>query len=212
MKKLDVPLVLQAADSKDCGPACVEMILRYFGMEGDIQKLASQLEYFEVGTSAYDNGRLLLDAGLNVEAITRQPLLFSPDTTQKITSGAEIAAILQNNEKRLGKYKSGVDKIITFLDKGGTMRIEIPDIKHIREAIDQSNPIIALLYARALGSNEGNFHFVIVDGYDEEKVHITNPYPKSHQQDWFPVSDFLYGLYSSTTADIDNGTLLVVSN
>ncbi len=212
MKLLKVPYLQQDESSDDCGPTCVQMVLGYFGIERNAKELTKSLEHFEMGTSAYDNGRLLLDADLKVEAITRQPLLFSPDTVSAFRSVTDLDAICQNEKKkkRLEKFASGIDKMRIFLAKGGVMKLEIPSFKHIREAIDADRPVIALTYARALGDKEGGFHFVVVNGYDEGKVHILNPLPSSSHEGWFPVDDFLYAVHSSTTTDIDNGTLLAV--
>jgi uncharacterized protein YvpB len=61
------------------------------------------------------------------------------------------------------------------------------------------------------GSNEGGFHFIVVTGYDEKNVFANNPYPKSKKRTKYPMNQFLYALHTSTTTDIDNGTLLLVS-
>jgi hypothetical protein len=209
MKILSVPYAQQEKGSLDCGPACLEMVLKYFGIDRDVTDLIARLEYTEGGTSAYDNGRLVLEAGLSVVAITRQPLLFSPETERAVHATA-IDEIYEERRKALEKYKAGIDKVRVFLQKGGTLIAEIPSIGHIRRAIDEAKPIIALLHARSLGKNEGGFHFVVVNGYDDASVHLLNPLPGSRQEGWFPIEDFLYAVHSSTTADIDNGTLLIV--
>lgn len=94
---------------------------------------------------------------------------------------------------------------------GGEVMLEIPTFDHIRNAIDAGNPIIALMYARALGSKEGGYHFVVVSGYDSELVEITNPLPSAQKKGWFPAKDFIYGVHVSTTAELDNGTFLIAS-
>ena len=98
-----------------------------------------------------------------------------------------------------------------FLSKGGEVKLEIPSFDHIKEAIDNGHPVIALLIAQALGSMEGAYHFVVVSGYDESRVYINNPAHNSSQQAWFPIERFLYAVHASTVADFDNGTLMVVS-
>jgi hypothetical protein len=52
---------------------------------------------------------------------------------------------------------------------------------------------------------------IVVTGYDEKNVFVNNPGPKSKKKTKYPIHQFLYAVHTSTTADIDNGTLLVVS-
>jgi len=52
---------------------------------------------------------------------------------------------------------------------------------------------------------------VVVSGYDNELVEITNPLPSAQKKGWFPAKDFIYGVHASTTAELDNGTFLIAS-
>jgi len=210
MKKIDVPLRLQAEGSDDCGPVCVQMVLAALGIDRELEDLTSRLTYSESGTSAYDNGILLLSEKLKVKPITAQPLLFSPDTIGSISSADDFAKIIGERVERAPADKPVLDTLSSFLKEGGEMVLEIPSFEHIQQAIDSSGLIIALLYGKALGSNEGRYHFVVIHGYDEDKVLISNPLPGSKRQAWFPVKDFLYAVHASTTKEIDNGTLLAV--
>lgn len=210
MKKLAVPLILQRIFSLDCGPTCVQMILEYFGIKKNFKELKSQLDYNSVGTSAFDNGLLLLNEGLRVVAVTAQPLLFAPDL--KLKTQEDIAKLVKNKKFKKNKFQSGLKNLNKYLDWGGKLRVEIPSFKHIKKAIDQGSPVLALIHSNALGGKEGGgYHFVIVTGYKNNQVFLNNPSPFSTKQAWFPVDRFLYALHSSTTADIDNGTLIVVS-
>lgn len=194
----------------DCGPVCVQMVLESFGISVELKDLVSRLEYGESGTSAYDNGVLLLSEKLKVKAITAQPLLFSPDTIPEIKTRKDFAKIINARAEKVPSDKPILDTLTKFLQEDGEMVLEIPTFKHIQETIDASGLIIALLYGKALGSEEGGYHFVVVNGYRDEEVFITNPSPKSQKQGWFPVSDFLYAVHTSTTKEVDNGTLLVI--
>lgn len=213
MKIINIPLKLQQAGSLDCGPVCVQMVLEYFGINQDSESLKSKLLYNEVGTTIYDNGSLLLDLGLKVTAVTAQPRLFSPDKILTITSKDILREVIH---RKMGQVtttrdKDNLETFEKFLNKGGEAKLEIPSFRHIKEAIDNDQPVIALLIAQALGSKEGGYHFVVVSGYDETRVHITNPGPNSSQQGWFPIENFLYAVHASTVGDFDNGTFLVVS-
>lgn len=211
MKKFNVPLYLQEDGSKDCGPTCVRMILDYFGIKRELTDLQKKLNYDEMGTTSYDNGSLLLDEGLKTTAITAQPLLFSPDTTPSIKTKNDIFKTIRARAKEEPKDKDILETMKKYLNKGGKLKIEIPSFKHIKEAIDKNQPVLALFYGRAIGRNEGAYHFVVISGYDKNRVFINNPWPPSKRQAWFPVDQFLYGLHTSTSAYPDNGTLIIVS-
>lgn len=213
MKIINIPLRLQDLGSADCGPVCVQMVLEYFGININLDSLKEDLHYVESGTSAYDNGVLLLDKGLMVTAITAQPRLFPPDIIEGITSEHMLSEVIQNKIDKI-KDQKDKDNLATFqkfITRGGKINLEIPSFSHIKNAIDSGNPVIALLVGQALGSKEGGFHFVVVSGYDDTRVHITNPSQRSSQQGWFPIERFLYALHTSTAVDFDNGTLLVIS-
>lgn len=194
----------------DCGPVCVQMVLESFGISVELKSLVSRLEYGESGTSAYDNGVLLLSEDLKVKAITAQPLLFSPDMIPSVKTHGDFKKVIDARIEKVPSDKPILDTLTKFLEEGGEMVLEIPTFKHIKETIDASGVIIALLYGKALGNDEGGYHFVVVNGYDDDRVFITNPSPKSKKQDWFPASDFLYAVHTSTTKEVDNGTLLAV--
>lgn len=186
------------------------MVLQSFGITKDIDSLKSELAYTEAGTNAYDNGCLLLANDLKVKAITAHPKLFPPDTISTVHSNTDLLSVLETAKQKDEKDTSSIDSIRNFIEKGGEVLLEIPRLEHVQNAIDNGQVVIALVYACALGSNEGGYHFVVVNGYDEDRVFITNPLQDSKRQEWFQAKHFLFALHSSTMVDLDNGTLLVV--
>lgn len=215
MKKLDIPLFQQEIGSLDCGPTCTQMILSYYGIERSLADLQKNLTYDEMGTTIYDNGILMLTEGLKTLAITAQPLLFSPDTTPLLKNEKDIIRLLegkgQEDLESMNKNKWIIKSMKNYLTRGGKLQIKIPVFEHLKNAIDNNSPVLVLLYAKSLGSNEGGFHFVVVSGYKRGQVYVNNPLPGSIKQGWYPIQEFLYGVYASTCVNFDNGTFLVVS-
>ena len=205
-----IPYISQKKGSQDCGPVCVQMALEFFGVKEKLPNLVKDLTYTHMCTSAYDNAMLLLKRGLKISAITAHPLLFPPDHISKIRNNEDLVGILNKRSKQLSHFREGINLIKDFILKGGKMKLEIPGEKHVQAALKNGSLVLALLDARALGSKEGGFHFVLVSGYKKGFVYINNPLRESARQAWFPVERFFYGLHASTDADIDNGTLLVV--
>lgn len=211
MKKFDIPFYLQEEGSIDCGPVCTKMILEYFGIKKELKDLQQGLFYNETGTTIYDNAAVLIDEGLHTTAITAQPLLFSPDLAEQIKNREDLYKIIDKKITEKVNLKANLETLKKYLDKDGELKIEIPTFDHIKEAVDQQKPVLALLYGRALGSNEGGYHFVVISGYDETSIFINNPSPISKKQSWFPIERVIYAIHSSTTFEPDNGTILIVS-
>ena len=82
--KIAIPYHSQKPGSQDCGPVCVQMILEHFNKKILLKDIVTQLSYGKMGTSAYQNGSVLLKNNLSVTATTAQPILFSPDIIKKL--------------------------------------------------------------------------------------------------------------------------------
>lgn len=211
MKLLKVPLYLQEAGSVDCGPVCSRMILEYYGIKRTLEELREKVKYSAAGTSSFDNGSIFLAEGLQAKAVTAHPLLFPPDLQAKL---ADKTALLNRISGLAGRLPDKADNLATlrkFIELGGEVCMDIPAFAHIKASIDAGNPVLALTYAKALGNNEGGYHFIIVDGYKRGFVHITNPSPRATNRGWFPLDRFLYAVHASTCVDVDNGTLILPS-
>lgn len=210
MKILQVPLRLQNFGSKDCGVICSQMVLEYFGIKKSSLNIAEKLTYSTIGTSAYDNGSILLKEKLKVTTITAHPFFFSPDKYQGLLSKQQVLTAIEEtvNIKKFHEYNPSLEKgsilLKEFITNGGQVLAEIPSFKHIKEAINDGSPVIALIFGCALGIREGGYHFVVIAGYDHKNVFILNPLRSSKRKSWFPIENFLFALHCCTTFDIDN--------
>ena len=209
MRKIEVSAFFQKKNSADCGPVAVRMILHHFGIEKSGEELKKLMTYDPNGTSIYDNGLRCLEEGLKVLLITANPRIFHKEVQGKLRTKDSLIKFLSAYQRKVSEKKELVKLFKQFVNRGGKVRIEIPTFAHIKNAIDRKQLVLALLYGRALGLNEGGFHFVVVSGYKKDAVYINNPLPGS-KTGWFSIDDFLYALYSSTCFDIDNGSLLIV--
>lgn len=209
MKNLGVQTFYQEENSADCGPIAARMILHYFGIEKSDAELKRLMTYDPNGTSIYDNGLRCLEEGLKATLITANPRVFHKEIQGKLKTKDALLKFLSAYQRKHSKKKGLIKLFKDFVSKGGKVRIEIPSFDHVKNAIDKNQLVLALLYGRALGLNEGAFHFVVVSGYKKNAVFINNPLPGS-RTGWFPLSDFMYALCSSTCFDVDNGSLLIV--
>ncbi len=211
MKVLKLPLYLQDPGSVDCGPVCDRMMLDYYGISRTVDELRAKVDYCEVGTTSFDNGSIFLSEGFRVKAVTAHPLLFPPDLQAKLADKGKLLERIKGLAGRLPEKAACFATLTKFIGLGGDVCMEIPAIQHIQEAIDAGNPVLALTYAKALGNNEGGYHFIIANGYKQGFVHVTNPSPRATNQDWFPQDRFLYAVHASTCVAPDNGTLIIPS-
>ncbi len=208
MKLLKVPLHFQPQGSPDCGPTCVQIILGYYGINRALKDLRAQLHYGEMGTTAFDNGSLFLADGFSVTAVMANPLLFPGDQIEALSNRAKLRRHLNQFNKKNPKWGDNMSTLRTYLNRGGDIRPEIPTFEHIKAAIDAGNPLLTGTYARALGRNQGLFHFIVVNGYKRGRVHLTNPLREA-RQGWFPADRFLFAVHASSVADVDNGALII---
>jgi len=209
MKKIDIEIFFQKNKSQDCGPVCVQMVLKHFGNFKKLTEIIAGMSYQPGGTYIYDNGLVALNENLKVELVTANPLLFTQEDRKEMKKKGALTSHLKKIENKKPKQSVALALFRSFVDNGGKAKIEIPGIEHIRKALDKNKLVIALLYGRALGKNEGGFHFVVVSGYKKGFLHINNP-GKGTRQGWFPEKDFMYALHSSTCVDVDNGSLLII--
>jgi hypothetical protein len=209
MKKIDIEVFFQKNKSQDCGPVCVQMVLNHFGYFKKLTEIIAGMSYQPGGTYIYDNGLVALKEGLQVELVTANPLLFTQENRKEMKKKGALITHLKKIEKKKPKHSVPLSLFRSFIDNAGKATIEIPELEHIRKALDKDKLVIAFLYGQALGKNEGGFHSIVVTGYKKGHVHINNPGKRS-RQGWFTVEDFLYALHSSTCVDVDNGSLLII--
>jgi hypothetical protein len=208
MKKLIVETLLQKIGSADCGPVAVQIILNFFGTQKTTRELKKGMHYDKMGTSIYENGLRLTAENLKVTLITANPIVFPKELQGKLKSQNMLLTHLEDFAQKRPKKKQQTEQFKALIRAGAKISIEIPTFEQIKSAIDKKRLVLALLYGRALGDKEGGFHFVVVSGYKKDAVFINNPLPGS-RSGWFPISDFMYALYASTCADMDNGSLLI---
>lgn len=208
MKK-DIKLIFQKKGSVDCGPVSSQMILDYLGIKKELEEIKKGMVFADAGTYIYDNGLCFLREGLKVELITANPLIFKKEDLQKIKSSDDLKKHLSKIQRKNLNKKNALLLFKKFIGSEGKVSLKIPSVNHIQRALDKDKLVLALIYGGALGTSEGGFHFVIISGYKKNHLYINNPLRQA-RQGWFKNEDFLYALHSSTCADVDNGSLLIV--
>jgi ABC-type bacteriocin/lantibiotic exporter with double-glycine peptidase domain len=213
MVELNIPLRLQDDDSTDCGPIASLMILHYFGITADATEVLKKVPRAYWGTSSYDNGSLLLDYGLSVEAITAHPEIFDGDFIKSAPDAKMIRSRIETVlEKQDSKDKYAIlSSLLNFIDKNGVLNLAIPSKKHIVTALDSGKPVLAAVNANVWGANQGGYHFVVIGGYDKNKFLVYNPSRKSHQRSWEDAAQVLFGIHASTVFDFDNGSIFIIT-
>lgn len=213
MKTLAVRRYTQKVQSADCGPTVARMILEYFGVRTTVAKLTKKLRYGNFGTYISDNGLLFLENRLAATLVTANTILFDYQDRKILKTKPRVLAylkkLLKGNLKTMHPFKGGIRIMVEFLERGGNIKIEIPSLHHIREAIDRGDLVMALVVPNAFSAHGSFHHFVAVNGYDKNHVYITDPWPKSKVTK-IKIEDFMYGVHASTVGDLDTGALLIV--
>ncbi len=208
---LNVPLVIQKKNSKDCGLVGLEMILKYHGINKSIKDLKKYLKVDKSGTYAPQLGSYMINNGFDVEIITLHPGLFT-----KKDEGMNKKDVLKRFEyfKSISKKRQNkkvLSYFIDYLNDGGKINVKIPDSMDIKEEIENKNPMGALLTSNFLNGDKPkfNFHFNVVRGIDKQFIYVNDPsWDKRGGRKRYLIKDFLFGLYSSSYGDLDNGCLI----
>ena len=141
MKLLDVPHHLQDLGSKDCGPITSLMVLDYYHVPSSVSEVLRRVPRTSGGgTSIFDNANMLRDYGLEVEAITAQPLLFNGDFIRSKPSPEQIRKQAASVDKANPGHRTLIS-LLEYMDKGGALTLAIPSEQQIIDAI---NPDLGL--------------------------------------------------------------------
>lgn len=211
--KLNVPLVRQKKGSKDCGPACLAMVLKYYGINKTIDEIKRKMKVYKKGTRATQLGTYLLENGFSVELITQNPGLFT--RRDRIKPFSELRKQIREfvKQPKAKKHKKALDYYEEFFEKGGTLKVKIPDAKDIEKEINQKRPLIALMTSNFLLGKEPkfNFHYNVVTGIDGKNISANDPsstYKGGKKK--YPIEDYLYGVYASSYGDLNNASFLKI--
>ncbi len=208
----DVPLHIQGPDSEDCGPVSAAMILDFFHVTDNQEEVIAKVPKSYFGTTSFDNAVVLIEYGLEVTVVTANPLVFDGDFLHSNPTPEAIrkkVVVAKDNERDKGK-RATIESLLRYIDKGGGLVTEIPNANHITQALDHNKLVGASTYAKAIGQNEGGYHFVVIGGYGKEKFLVYNPWPQSRHKSWERINEVMFAIHAGTTFDYDNGTLLVV--
>jgi len=212
---LNVPLIIQPKNSRDCGIAGIAMLLKYYGKKTSFKEIKKDIPTDKVGTYAPQLGSYLIRKNFNVEIVTMHPALFTKK--DKIMSQKEILARFKAMHKKStsAQNKKVLKYFIEFMELGGKIKVKIPSKEDITKEIKQKRPVCAVLTSNFLnGSKAGfNFHLNLVTGIDNKYVYVNDPLPDNRGgKNKHSISDFLYGIYASAHADLDNACLIKVRN
>ncbi|HYD03440.1 MAG TPA: cysteine peptidase family C39 domain-containing protein [Alphaproteobacteria bacterium] len=213
-KILDVPLIRQEKDSKDCGLAGVSMIFGYYKIKKGLEDLKKEVKVYDSGTYAPQLGEYLIRRGFDVEIVTMHPRLFTLKNLG--ASEKDIEKIIEEKYKVQNiseKDKLTLDYFKSFLKIGGRINVKIPSIKDIEEEIDNKRPLGALMTTNFIKGEKPifNFHFNIITGYDKENIYVNDPLDDARGgKHAYDKDAFIYGLYASAYSDMDNASLIKI--
>lgn len=222
---LNVPILRQSEGSKDCGPICVSMILRYYSIIRDPAQVTEEIRSFDKDmvlpkdsfTYMPQLGSYFIKQGFKAEIVTFSPYLF-------VQKDKEIVSILD----RLTRFYNDVkdkpvsDEIkrpakyfVDFIKRGGNVTVKIPDEADIRSELASSRPILTGLTSNFLYPKQKdpgfNFHGNVITGIDDKYVYVNDPYAderggmRKHL-----IIEFLFGIHAAAFGAPDNASILKV--
>lgn len=194
--KLDVPIVIQDRDSKECSLAGLSMLFKYYGLDIPLGQLKSEIEVDETGTYIPQLGSYLIKRGFNVEIVTMHPSLFTKK--DELMSSEEILRRFKDmyEKSESEKNKKVLNHFIQFINDGGTILVKIPSKRDLINEINEKRPVCALLTSNFLGGEKPifNFHFNLVTGIDDGYVYVNDPaWDGRGGSKKYVINDFFYG-------------------
>ncbi len=212
--KLNVPLVRQPKNSSECGIASVAMLLEYYGVPCEYEKLRGQFKITDWGTASPQLGLWLLQHGFEVEIVTMHPALFNSKIKPRTKEGMlrHLKSLRPAMKKPDSKLVLGY--FIKFVEAGGKILPKVPGIDDIKSEISAKRPLIALLTHWFLHKTKEpcfTFHFNVVTGIDDKSIYVNDP-------DWnspggkskHDIQEYLYAVYASAYGEIDNACFIKV--
>lgn len=212
--KLDIPLILQEKDSIDCWPACISMIMNYYGKPKSIEDITKDISVYEgVWTYAPQLWIYLLEQDFEVNIITLNPHIFSIHhrNDDQATIYKHITTLHTDQKKE--KIRESLKYFKKFMERWWLVIPNIPTKEDIIQEISQGRPLIALLTSNFLSTDEFkfNFHFNTITWVENNIIYVNDP----DDSIWwriqsYQINDFLYWIYASAFGDWDNSCVITI--
>lgn len=219
--KLEVPLLRQAKQSADCGPACVSMLLSYYGVKKNPKKVSEEIRsldpYKDRMTYTPQLGSYLIDQGFKAELVTLNPFFcFYKDRGKEVhlEKFERLYELMKDRPDPHDWIKRSAKFFVDFIGRGGRVTARIPDEKDVKGEIENSRPVFAQLDSRVLYKTRAGkfYHFNIITGIDRGDIYVNDPLPyKGGGRKSYPIKDFLFAVYATASASPDNACLLKIS-
>lgn len=223
---MDVPLVTQATKSYDCGPACVAMMLQYYGFDESVDSLKKEIELYDgewKGSFMPQLGIPFLQRGFSATIVTMDPRFF-----QLKDSGMSQEKVRERVENKLsseGATGELAKLMLAFMDAGGEFEVQIPTEQHLSSETAQNRPVLALLTTQFLTADTPGYnqHFnvvtdvqVLAGDAEEAYVEVCVNDPATNDEGYHggklkhQMKNFLYGVHACAAEGLDTGCFLLI--
>lgn len=227
-KQLNVPLLRQGEGTTDCGPTCVSMILKYYGIENDVEEVTREIRRIDkkmilpadAFTYTPQLGLYFLKQGFEAEIVTFNPFIFN--YTDRLSPNGALLKRMQDYWEKLKRrrkisieIKRPAKFFVDFMENGGKVRVKVPDESDIREEIKSSRPLLALmttnfLYKKPKGRSF-NFHANVITGIDKTHIYANDPLANSNGgRKRYLIDEYIFGIHASAYGAPDNAALLKI--
>lgn len=212
--KLSIPSIKQKS-KEECWLACIAMILSFYNIPENIAELRKKIKtYSWVWIFTPQLWCYLLKKWFKVEIVSLNQHIFTYEDVKK--SQKELVKhfwILLKQEKK-NHNKRSLKFFLEFIKLWGKIEVGIPSEKDIQKEISNNRPAIALMTPNFLMANIPwfNFHFNVITGIDNKYIYVNDPLPNNlGWQKKYPINLYMYAIYSTAYADIDNATIIKIS-
>ena len=197
------------------------MILQYYGKrEANLAKMKKEIKLRKkIGTYIPQLGLHLMENGFETEIVIQNPYILTVKDRGKsqkllLKQIKKVYAAYKRKKKKSRSRLDSLEYFIEYLEKGGKVKVKVPDEEDIKTEARAGRPLIAAMTNWFMLSGEPFFngHFVIVRGIDKKYVYVNDPIkePDADVKSRYPIKDFFFGMYANSYGDPDNGSFLLI--
>lgn len=165
MEKLKVPLIKQETN-KDCGPACLKMILEYFGKEASFNELYD-LAGIKKCDAFWSIDLAIVAKKLGVNCEFYSTVLGVKEDNFELYSDMTSESIEEVKTKFSSSEEVGLKSYEKSLSE-----------EEILKLLDEGRPVISLVdwdVVEPSGEHKYRGHFVVLIGYDKDFIYVNDP-------------------------------------
>lgn len=204
MRNLNIKTYKQPAETSICGPCCIKMVTRYFGLNLSLNSIKQYCRCTNEGSLETSIVLAINKIGLQatLHALPSGGLLFGKYADlpkEKVIGNLKMRAQLVKSRLFAMALREAAELVEQDL-----IKFQLADRNIIEKELDKGNPWIACCHYYILGNLKDSngadtSHFVVIQGYDKKHFIINDPLTGTYKVE---KDKMLCAMYSTSPYEI----------